>query len=412
MMEAVFYFVFFYPLFMAFFWMIGSLLFFFRHERNQTARPELSEHPHVAILVPCHNEAADIRATLAQLSRNHYPDFEIVAVDDGSTDATGAILDELAAREPRLRVIHLARNYGKAMALRAAALASRAEFLMCIDADTLLDEDAIFWMIGHMLSGPRVGAVTGNPRIANRGTLLARIQVGEFSSIIGMVKRSQRDVGRVFTVSGCHVCFRRRALHEVGYWSPETVTEDIDVSWKLQLHYWDVRFEPRALARIDMPQTLRGLWRQRLRWARGGIEAALKYRALLRDWTKRRMWPVYVEYSIGAAWCYAWAFTVLCWLATMLFPAQWPAAMQVETLLPRWTGVILGVTCLLQFLVGLYLDSHYEKGIVRNIFWAIWYPAVYWMISSCATIVAIPKTLFQRGRVRYATWKSPERGVS
>lgn len=411
-MEFIFSFVFFYPLFMSFFWMIGSLLFFFRHERGHQTPPTLSAYPHVAILMPCHNEAENVRETVEQLQRNRYPNFEIIAINDGSTDATGAVLDELAVKEPRLRVIHLAKNYGKAMALRAGAMVSRAEFLVCLDADTLLDEEAIRWMIWHFLNkGPRVGAVTGNPRILNRGTLLARIQVGEFSSIIGMIKRSQRDVGRVFTVSGCLVCFRRRALHSVGYWSPETVTEDIDVSWKLQLHYWDVRYEPRALAWIVTPETFKGLWRQRLRWASGGIEAAVKYRGLLKGWTKRRMWPVYVEYIVGSAWCFAWAFTVLCWTMTMFFPATWPQELAVRTLLPRWTGVILGVTCLLQFTVGFYLDSHYEKGILRNLFWAIWYPAVYWIIAALTTLVAIPKAIFFRERARYATWKSPERGI-
>ena len=413
-MEALFYFVFFYPLYMAFFWMFGSLLFFFRHEYGKQAPPDLPEYPHVAILVPCHNEAADIRETIDQLRRNKYPDFEIVAINDGSADETGAILDAMAADEPRLRTVHLVHNCGKAMALRAGAMACRADYIVCIDADTLLDEYAIHWMMSHFLTGPRVGAVTGNPRIANRRTLLARIQIGEFSAIVGMVKRSQRDVGRVFTVSGCIACFRRRALHNIGYWSPETVTEDIDVSWKLQLGYWDVRYEPRALAWVAMPETLLGLWRQRLRWARGGFEAAFKYRSLVKTWTKRRMWPIYLEYVVSAVWCYAWAFTVLCWLMTLLFPNYWPAALAVDSILPRWTGVVLGVTCLLQFTIGLFLDSHYERGIVRNLFWAIWYPAIYWMLSAAATIVAIPKALrgsTRRTRVRYATWKSPERGV-
>ena len=117
-----------------------------------------------------------------------------------------------------------------------------------------------------------------------------------------MVKRTQRGIGRLFTVSGCIACFRRQALHDIGYWSPETVTEDIDVSWRLQLRYWDIRYEPRALAWVVMPETLRGLWRQRLRWASGGIEAAIRYRSLLKGWTKRRMWPVYAEYVISATW--------------------------------------------------------------------------------------------------------------
>jgi len=69
------------------------------------------------------------------------------------------------------------------------------------------------------------------------------------------------------------------------------------------------------------------------------------------------------------------------------------------------------VTCLLQFVIGLFLDSRYERGIIRHLYWAIWYPALYWMISSFATVVAIPKALYSHGRVHYATWKSPERGA-
>jgi biofilm PGA synthesis N-glycosyltransferase PgaC len=311
-----------------------------------------------------------------------------------------------------VRIVTLEQNFGKAMALRAGALASRAEFLMCVDADALLAEDALLWMIPHFLQGARVAAVTGNPRVQNKRGLLARIQIGEFASIIGMVKRSQRDIGRLFTVSGVHVCFRRRALHDIGYWSPETVTEDIDISWQLQIHYWDIRYEPHALSWIVVPETLRGLWRQRLRWARGGIEAALKFSHLLRHWSERRMWPVLIEYILGAIWCYAWLLTVVFFLLTWLLPEYWPVDYAVPSLVPRWTGVVLAMTSLLQFTVGLFLDSRYEKGIFRNLYWAIWYPMVYWTLTSITTVVAIPQALLRRGHQHYARWQSPERGVS
>ncbi|MEK7759473.1 MAG: poly-beta-1,6-N-acetyl-D-glucosamine synthase [Pseudomonadota bacterium] len=410
-MQTIFLYVFFYPLFMAFFWMIGALLFFFRHERKQKRPPKLAEYPFVSILVPCHNEEENIRATIERLEGNRYPDFEIIAINDGSIDQTGTLLGELALQHARLRVVTLDQNYGKAMALRAGVLASRAEFLMCVDADALLAEDALLWMIPHFLQSGRVAAVTGNPRVLNKRGLLARIQIGEFASIIGMVKRSQRDLGRLFTVSGVHVCFRRRALHEVGYWSAETVTEDIDISWRLQMHYWDIRYEPRALSWIVVPETLRGLWRQRLRWARGGIEAARKHTYLLGHWSERRMWPVFVEYLLGAVWCYAWLLTVILFLCTWLLPEIWPAEYAVHTLFPRWTGVVLAMTSLLQFAVGLYLDSHYEKGIFRNLYWAIWYPMVYWTLSSITTVVAIPQVLLRREQQRRVRWQSPERGA-
>lgn len=408
--ELLFLFVFVYPLFMSVFWMMGSVLFFFRREQASRTRPGLRSYPRVSILVPCHNEELIIRDVIEQLSRNEYPNFEIIAINDASTDRTGEILHELTAQHPRLRVVTLTRNYGKAMALRAGALAASSEFLMCIDADALLAKDALHWIMGHFVDGPRVGAVTGNPRVANRTSLLARIQIGEFSAIIGMVKRSQRNLGRIFTVSGVNACYRRAALHDVGYWSPQTVTEDIDISWRLQLKRWDIRFEPRSVTWILVPDKLGALWRQRLRWAQGGIEAAIRYARDMKPWSNRRMWSVYAEYWIGVVWCYAFLFTVLCWAGTQLFPYRWPEAITVPTLVPGWTGVILAVTCLAQFLIGLYIDSYYDRrGLLRFMFWAIWYPAIYWVINAITTVVAVPKGIREYGRTRYATWKSPVR---
>ncbi|BAU48530.1 N-glycosyltransferase [Sulfurifustis variabilis] len=408
-MEAVFFFVFFYPLFMAIFWMMGSAIFFVRREKRARRPPRLKAYPKIAILVPCHNEELIIRDAIEQLSENEYPNFEIIAINDGSTDRTGEILAEIASGHPKLRVVTLTHNYGKAMALRAGTLVSSAEFLMCIDADALLAKDALFWMMEHFLNGPRVGAVTGNPRVLNRTSLLARIQIGEFSAIIGMVKRSQRNLGRLFTVSGVNACFRRAALYDVGFWSSSTVTEDIDISWKLQLKHWDIRYEPRALTWILVPEKIGALWRQRLRWAQGGVEAAIRYFRDMSRWRSRRMWSVYAEYWVGVLWCYAFLLTVACWAGTRLWP-EWPVAMRVSTLIPGWTGVILAVTCLAQFSVGLYIDSVYERrGLLRYLFWAIWYPAIYWLISAFTTVVAVPKGAWQYRRTRYAVWKSPAR---
>ncbi|MCR4301156.1 MAG: poly-beta-1,6-N-acetyl-D-glucosamine synthase [Sulfuricaulis sp.] len=409
-MEFIFFFVFFYPLFMSIFWMMGAVIFYIRRERKEREVPKLDVYPRVAILVPCHNEEVVIRDALIQLSYNRYPNFEIIAINDGSTDRTGAILEELTGKIERLRVVTLSKNMGKAMALKAGAVVSTSEFLMCIDADALLDKDAIFWMMQHFLDGPRVGAVTGNPRVVNRASLLARIQIGEFSAIVGMIKRTQRKLGRIFTVSGVNTCFRRAALHSVGYWSPDTVTEDIDISWKLQLKHWDIRYEPHALTWILVPESLRPLWRQRVRWAQGGVEAALKYAKQIFRWDSRRMWTVYIDYWIAVVWCYAFAFTVLCWFGTNYYPEYWPDTLAVETLIPGWTGVILAFTCLCQFTIGLILDNFYEKrGLLRYLFWAIWYPAIYWIISAASTVVAVPKGIYKYGKIHYAVWRSPQR---
>ena len=77
------------------------------------------------------------------------------------------------------------------------------------------------------------------------------------------------------------VAFRRSALNRVGYWSPDMITEDIDISWRLQLDHWDIRYEPNALCFILMPETLKGLWRQRLRWAQGGVDDRRQYPSVM-----------------------------------------------------------------------------------------------------------------------------------
>lgn len=404
-------FAFYYPLVMSMFWMSGSIIYFLHWERRQPprTRPEpLSSQPPVSILVPCHNEGSQVRETIEQLARQRWPQFEIIAVNDGSTDDTGAQLDALAAEVPQLRVIHLASNQGKAMGLRMAALAARHEFLLCIDGDTLLDEHAAHWMLRHLLDSPRVGAVTGNPRIRNRSTLLGKLQVGEFSSIIGLIKRAQRVYGRIFTVSGVIVAFRKRALLDVGYWNTDMVTEDIDVSWRLQMRHWDVRYEPNAMCWLLTPETVRGLWRQRLRWAQGGSEVLLRYAGSLFTWRRRRMWPVALEYLLSLLWAYLMLVVVGLWAAGKLVAL--PEGLQVPSLLPRWNGVILGVTCLTQFLLSLVVDRRYEARIGRNYYWMIWYPIAYWLINTLTTVVAFPKALLKR-RGERAVWISPDRGL-
>ncbi len=405
-------FAFYYPFFMAYLWMTGAIYYFFYRERIERRPvydpPDLPETPGVTFIVPCHNEEDNIHETIAALLEQDYPDIEVIAVNDASDDQTGDILEEIAAENDCLRIIHFDTNQGKAMGLRAGAVAARNEILVCVDGDAVLDAYATRWLVRHFLQGPRVGAVTGNPRVRNASTLLGKIQFGEFSSIIGLIKRAQRIYGRIFTVSGVVAAFRRSALHDVGYWDLNMVTEDIDISWGLQLRHWDVRYEPNALCYILMPETLEGLWRQRLRWAQGGVEVFMKHFRTLLSWTNRRMWLVGVELLVSTFWAYTMGFVTLIWLLGLFF--ELPPPLEVSAVIPGWSGVLLGSTCLLQFAISLLIDSRYEsRSLSRYYYWMIWYPMVYWIIHAAASIFAVPKALRER-RASRAIWVSPDRG--
>jgi biofilm PGA synthesis N-glycosyltransferase PgaC len=322
--SLLFGFVFYYPFFMAWVWMAGGLSHAWCSSASATSTSIRSTcspfHPLVTVVVPCFNEVPHLREVIEQLMRTRYPNYEVIAVNDGSTDGTGELLDEMTKEYSRLRVIHNASNQGKAVGLNTACQLARGEYILGIDGDALVDVDAIAWMLQPMLASERIGAVTGNPRIRTRTTLLGRMQVGEFSSIIGLIKRSQQLVGTLFTVSGVLAMFRRRAVIEVGFWSPDVLTEDIDMSWKLQLSGWQLRFEPRALCWILMPETLRGLWKQRLRWAVGGIQTMLRYTPRILRPGNWRMWLIYAEYMTSVVWAYAMAAVLVIGLVRPFLP--------------------------------------------------------------------------------------------
>lgn len=412
--EVMLNFVFFWPLFMSALWITGGLYFWFYRERkwkwgDDAPAPELPGNPLISILIPCYNEGLNARETIEAALAQRYSNTEVIAINDGSKDNTAEVLNQLAEEYPRLRVIHLAENQGKAVALKAGAAAARSEYLVCIDGDALLDRDTAAYMVAPLLQHPRVGAVTGNPRIRTRSTLVGRVQVGEFSSIIGLIKRTQRIYGQVFTVSGVIAAFRRRALAEVGYWSPDMITEDIDISWKLQLRHWSIFFEPRALCWILMPETAKGLWKQRLRWAQGGAEVFLVNMRRLWSWEYRRMWPLFAEFCLSTTWAFAYAASIVLFVLSFIFPL--PDSLLIQRLFPpEFTGLILAVVCLLQFMVSLLIERRYEKNIASSLFWVIWFPVVYWMLSLFTTLVAFPKVMLKRQRAR-ARWVSPDRGI-
>lgn len=405
--------IFYYPLFMSSLWIVGAIFFYFKNEKAVQSHliPGLRDGETwegVSILIPCFNEGENAVETITYALNVAYPNFEVIAINDGSTDDTLAILLELARANPKLKVVNLAENQGKALALQAGSLLAKNDYLVCIDGDALLDPYCVHWMVKHFIRYPQVAAVTGNPRIRNRTSLLGKIQVGEFSSIVGMIKRAQRSYGRLFTVSGVIAGFRKPAVHEVGYWSPDMLTEDIDITWKLQCNGWDVRFEPKALVWILMPETIKGLWKQRLRWAMGGAQVMLKNFKVLFASRQTHLWGLMVEMILSTLWAYSMALVLGVWLVSLMFPVGYLTP-DSSPILPDESSVFLIGACLLQFAVSRWLDGHYDHGLGKNYFWMIWYPLFYWFLNLVTAVTALPKVLF--GTRKRARWVSPDRGV-
>lgn len=402
-MSYLYNFIFWYPVVMSLVWIAGSIIFYFYRERKQNLDFENIDWPAISILVPCYNEAATITETIERLVNLSYPNKEIIAVNDGSSDETASLLYDLAARYDTVRFIDCQENRGKANALHLALHASTTEYLVCVDSDAILEDTAPYYLVYNFLHrGERLGAVTGNPRIRNRNTLLGRLQLVEYASIIGSIKRTQRILGKIMTVSGVVVAFRKKALIDVGLWDRDMITEDIAVSWKLQKNYWDIRYEPRALCWMLVPEKLGGYFNQRVRWAQGGQEVILRHWNVLLSWKSRRLWPIYLEQWASLLWSYCWVIS--------LFYVFWFAT-KVQDLLIWFTLASFILVCLsvIQLLISMKIDSKYDD-IRKYAFFVAWYPALYWMLNAAAAIVAFPKAIQARIKGGYATWNSPDRG--
>lgn len=396
-------FIFWYPFVMCLIWMSGAMIFVYYREKSQDVDFNDISWPGISILVPCYNEEDTIEETVKYLSELSYPNFEIIVVNDGSRDRTGEIIRNLATNNERLRVIDCNENNGKANALHIATHASKFEYLVCVDSDAILDDHAPYYLIQHFLkNGERVGAVTGNPRIRNRDTLLSKLQIVEYASIIGSIKRTQRIIGKIITVSGVIVAFRKKALMNVGLWDRDMITDDIAVSWKLQKNFWDIRYEPRALCWMLVPETLLGLWKQRLRWAQGSQEVIIRHWDIFKDWKQRRLWIIYVEQVLSTIWSFAWLITTIYFIII---------AKNISDLLFWLTFSSFALTILnfFQLFISMKNDLVYDN-IKKYYFWAAWYPALYWILNVLVVVAALPRAIKSRFKGGYATWQSPDRG--
>jgi biofilm PGA synthesis N-glycosyltransferase PgaC len=394
----------FYPVFSAVVWVTTSVIYFSRKERmgkeEEAALYALPEPPPmVSVLIPTYCEEEGIEATLEAALRIDYPRFEIVVVDDGSTDGTVARVMPYVERGT-VRLVRKTVNEGKAMALNDALPCLNGEIVLALDADAVVEFGILRALVPHF-SSARVAAVTGNPRVSNRRSLLSKIQLIEFTSVVGLLRRAQRVWGRIQTVSGVVVAFRKKAILDVGLFDPSMATEDIDMSWRLQKRFWDIRYEPKALVWMQVPETLRGLWRQRRRWAVGLGQVLRRHGGILFHYKNLRFWPVAYEAILSILWSVCFVILTTLWILSYSMGIPPVGAHPI----PNFWGMVIATTCIFQLTVGVLLDRYYDRSIRPYAAVAVLYPMLYWALMSTITFFFTPIGFFGR-RPKITLWKT------
>ncbi len=393
-----------YPLTTSVMWIFTSFLFYRRresgHKKFFADFYQTDETPLVSFLIPAFNEETNIANTLSGVLKVEYENYEIIVIDDCSTDNT---LREIAPflANTKVRLVRKKVNEGKAMALNDAIPISRGELIFVMDADAVPTPDILSYLVPHFRF-PRCGAITGNPRVVNRESFLSKLQAIEFASIISLMRRAQRVWGRIMTMSGVVGIFRRTALYDVGLYSPEMATEDIDLTWRLQLRHWDVRYESRAVMWMRVPQSLDGLWRQRRRWALGLSQVLVRHGKELMQWKHRRFWPVLIEANLSVVWAYAYVLLTLIWLTS--YAVGYPPV--GASPIPNFWGMLIATVCLVQLVTGVILDRAYDQLLKKYFIVAVFYPLIYWILMAVITVTTAPMGLnVNRQKQKVTLWK-------
>jgi glycosyltransferase involved in cell wall biosynthesis len=191
-------------------------------------------------------------------------------------------------------------NSGKATALNHAIAAARGDFLVCIDADTIVAPDAIPLLVRHF-DDPAVGAVAGNIKVGNRVNLLTHWQSIEYITSQNLDRRAMALVNAVTVVPGALGAWRKAAVLAAGGYVPDNLAEDMDLTWRLRRAGWRIETESGAVARTEAPETFGAFYRQRFRWTYGTLQCLWKHRAATfrYGWFGRLSLPTLWVFQIG-----------------------------------------------------------------------------------------------------------------
>ncbi len=340
-------------------------------------RLALSSYPGVSIIIAAYNEEAGIEATLESLARLHYAGpVEALVVNDGSTDRTGervrkAISRLSPTRNIEIRLLDFERNRGKAAALNSGLAASRHDLICTIDGDSRLRSDSLREIVERYLSDPPgTVAVAGAVLVRNsRENLITRAQEWDYFHGIAAVKRMQSMYHGTLVAQGAFSLYRKDTLHAVGGW-PNTVGEDIVMTWAMLERGYRVGYAEDAVVFTDAPATFRQFYRQRKRWARGMVEALEQHKGLL---FKRRLTTLFIWWNmLFLPLDLTFTFIFIPGLVAALLGYYWIAGPLTLLLLPLamvWNAVI--------FFIQRRMFRTQGLRIRRNVLGLLFYVVIY-----------------------------------
>lgn len=275
---------------------IAGYLYYIENEKREVP-PLPDEIPFVSVMVPAHNEGKVITQTVEALLALDYPHdrYEIIVINDNSSDNSSELLGKLQAKHKERNLIvintdNITGGKGKSNALNIGFKQSRGEYIAIYDADNTPEKTALRYLVGEITHDPTLGAVIGKFRTRNRNaSLLTRFINIETLSFQWMAQAGRWRLFKLCTIPGTNFIMRREIIERIGGWDVKAVAEDTEISFRIYMMGYRIKFQPKSVTWEQEPQTIKVWFKQRTRWAKGNIYVIVKNLPLLFDRSAKRI---------------------------------------------------------------------------------------------------------------------------
>lgn len=267
--------------FVGIFLSIGRMIFMgilasIQNTKNRRFIKKSTAQPLVSIIVPAFNENVNAVKTVSNLLKSDYPAFEIIFVNDGSKDNTYELVKNAFEGNEKVKIFDKP-NGGKASALNLGIEKSKAEFVVCIDADTQLKTDAVSRLMESFIDDD-TGAVAGNVKVGNEINMLTKWQSIEYITSQNFDRKAFDILNCITVVPGAIGAFRKEALEDAGGFTTDTLAEDCDLTIRILRTGYRVRSNSEAIAMTEAPEKMEQFLKQRFRWSFGVMQTFYKHR--------------------------------------------------------------------------------------------------------------------------------------
>ncbi len=373
------------------------IIYLFLKHRKRHPQPvaQFAQLPKVTMQLPVFNEVYVVERLLKSVSEIDYPrDLLQIQVLDDSTDDTRELtarcVSELQERGLNVQLIHRVDRVGfKAGALEAGLATAEGEFVCILDADFVPQADLLQKTI-HFFTDPNVGMIQTRWGHLNRTySLLTRVQAMFLDGHLLLEQTARSRSGRFFNFNGTAGLWRRTCIEEAGGWQHDTLTEDLDLSYRAQLVGWKFMFLPDVITPAELPVDMNGFKSQQHRWTKGSVQTCKKLLPTI--WRSKLPLPLKVEAtahltsnfaylllaclcvllhpSIGGpqqGWLRMWLVDVPIFLTASLSVAVFYICAQRELHPRTWMKEILLLPALLALGVGLSINN--ARAVLEAVF--------------------------------------------